>query len=57
MTSDANCIFCKIVRGEIAATKLHEDDELSFAYEFTFSPELAAEQEQSVETERKKSNI
>ena len=28
MTSDANCIFCKIVRGEIAAKKLHEDDDV-----------------------------
>jgi len=25
MTSDANCIFCKIVRGEIPAKKVHED--------------------------------
>jgi histidine triad (HIT) family protein len=24
--SDANCIFCKIVRGEIAARKVHEDE-------------------------------
>ena len=23
---DPNCIFCKIVRGEIAANKLHEDE-------------------------------
>ena len=26
--SDANCIFCKIVRGEIPARKLHEDDDV-----------------------------
>src|SRR3954454_16722573 len=26
MTSDPNCIFCKIVRGEIAADKVHEDE-------------------------------
>jgi len=26
--SDANCIFCKIVRGEIPAKKLYEDDEI-----------------------------
>ena len=25
MTSDADCIFCKIVRGEIPAKKVHED--------------------------------
>jgi histidine triad (HIT) family protein len=24
--TDANCIFCKIVRGEIAARKVHEDE-------------------------------
>jgi histidine triad (HIT) family protein len=24
--SDPNCIFCKIVRGEIPANKLHEDE-------------------------------
>ena len=24
--SDPNCIFCKIVRGEIAAKKVHEDE-------------------------------
>jgi histidine triad (HIT) family protein len=24
--SDPNCIFCKIVRGEIAARKVHEDE-------------------------------
>ena len=26
MSSDPNCIFCKIVRGEIPAKKVHEDD-------------------------------
>jgi len=26
--TDANCIFCKIVRGEIPAKKLHEDDDV-----------------------------
>ena len=26
--SDANCIFCKIVRGEIPAKKVYEDDEV-----------------------------
>jgi histidine triad (HIT) family protein len=26
MTSDPDCIFCKIVRGEIPANKLHEDE-------------------------------
>ena len=26
--SDPNCIFCKIVRGEIPAKKVHEDDEV-----------------------------
>lgn len=26
--SDPNCIFCKIVRGEIPAKKIHEDDEV-----------------------------
>jgi histidine triad (HIT) family protein len=26
--SDANCIFCKIVRGEIPAKKMYEDDEV-----------------------------
>jgi len=30
MTPDANCIFCKIVRGEAPSFKLYEDD-LSFA--------------------------
>jgi histidine triad (HIT) family protein len=25
MTTDADCIFCKIVRGEIPAKKVHED--------------------------------
>ena len=24
--TDANCIFCKIVRGEVAARKVHEDE-------------------------------
>ncbi len=26
--NDPNCIFCKIVRGEIPAKKLHEDDDV-----------------------------
>lgn len=26
MTLDANCIFCKIIRGEIPSFKVHEDD-------------------------------
>ena len=26
--SDPNCIFCKIVRGEIPANKLHEDEHI-----------------------------
>jgi histidine triad (HIT) family protein len=26
--NDANCIFCKIVRGEIPAQKIHEDDDV-----------------------------
>jgi len=28
MSTDANCIFCKIVAGQIPAKKVHEDDEL-----------------------------
>jgi histidine triad (HIT) family protein len=28
MTSDPNCIFCKIAAGQIPARKVHEDDEL-----------------------------
>ena len=28
MTHDPNCIFCKIVAGQIPARKAHEDDEL-----------------------------
>jgi histidine triad (HIT) family protein len=28
MTSDPNCIFCKIVRGEIPAKKVHEDADI-----------------------------
>ncbi|MFO1271252.1 MAG: histidine triad nucleotide-binding protein [Rubrivivax sp.] len=28
MSSDPNCIFCKIVAGQIPAKKVHEDDEL-----------------------------
>jgi histidine triad (HIT) family protein len=32
MSTDADCIFCKILRGEIPATKVHEDDHV-FAFE------------------------
>jgi len=28
MKSDANCIFCKIVAGQIPAKKVHEDDDV-----------------------------
>ena len=28
MTTDPNCIFCKIVAGQIPSRKAHEDDEL-----------------------------
>ncbi|HWD21871.1 MAG TPA: histidine triad nucleotide-binding protein [Burkholderiales bacterium] len=28
MTSDADCIFCKIVRGDIPAKKVHEDADI-----------------------------
>jgi len=28
MSTDANCIFCKIVRGEIPSNKLHEDEDV-----------------------------
>jgi histidine triad (HIT) family protein len=28
MSADQNCIFCKIVAGQIPAQKVHEDDEL-----------------------------
>jgi histidine triad (HIT) family protein len=28
MTTDVNCIFCKIVRGEIPAKKVHEDEDV-----------------------------
>lgn len=28
MNADPNCIFCKIVAGQIPARKVHEDDEL-----------------------------
>jgi histidine triad (HIT) family protein len=28
MTTDPDCIFCKIVRGEIPAKKLHEDNDV-----------------------------
>ena len=31
MTLDANCIFCKIIRGEIPSFKLYEDDK-TFAF-------------------------
>ncbi|MDO9459852.1 MAG: HIT family protein [Alphaproteobacteria bacterium] len=27
MTGDPNCIFCKILRGEIPSVKIHEDEE------------------------------
>lgn len=28
MSHDPNCVFCKIVAGQIPASKVHEDDEL-----------------------------
>ncbi len=28
MSSDPNCLFCKIAAGQIPASKVHEDDEL-----------------------------
>jgi histidine triad (HIT) family protein len=28
MSTDEDCLFCKIVAGEIPATKVHEDDDL-----------------------------
>jgi histidine triad (HIT) family protein len=28
MSSDTNCIFCKLVAGQIPSRKLHEDDDL-----------------------------
>lgn len=28
MSTDANCIFCKIVRNEIPSTRVYEDDEV-----------------------------
>ena len=28
MSSDSNCIFCKIVRGELPSRKVYEDDEV-----------------------------
>src|SRR5205085_8275639 len=28
MTHDANCVFCKIIAGQIPSRKAHEDDEL-----------------------------
>ena len=31
MTGDANCLFCKIVRGEIPSRKVHEDEDV-FAF-------------------------
>lgn len=31
MTSDPNCLFCKIVRGEIPSNKVYEDEEV-FAF-------------------------
>ena len=31
MSSDPNCIFCKIIRGEIPSRKVYEDEEL-FAF-------------------------
>ena len=31
MTSDPNCLFCRIVRGEIPSKKVHEDEDV-FAF-------------------------
>ena len=28
MTGDANCLFCKIVRGEVPSKKVHEDEDV-----------------------------
>ena len=28
MTGDAGCIFCRIVRGEVPANRLHEDEDI-----------------------------
>lgn len=28
MSGDSNCLFCRIVRGEIPCRKVHEDDEI-----------------------------
>ena len=28
MTNDSNCIFCKIVRGEVPSRKVYEDDDI-----------------------------
>ena len=28
MTSDSNCVFCKIVRGELPSRKVYEDDDI-----------------------------
>ena len=28
MTSDSNCVFCKIVRGELPSRKVYEDDDV-----------------------------
>ena len=28
MSTDPNCIFCKIIRGEIPSTRVYEDDEV-----------------------------
>jgi histidine triad (HIT) family protein len=28
MTTDANCIFCRIVRGELPTKRIYEDDEI-----------------------------
>ncbi len=39
MSSDPNCIFCKIVKGELPAVKVYEDDAfLAFLDKFPRSP-------------------
>ena len=37
--SEAGCIFCRIVRGEIPAGKVYEDDEI-----LAFKPQAAAKE-------------